>query len=127
MSMPRLTRRLNRTKEAIKIKATRLGLGGAKTNSCKYISARCASKILGIDNHTIISWIKKGLLKARFQAISRCAKIWCIDFYDFIEFLKNNQDLWNSTKVEIYALGSEEDWLLEKRKKDRVEYLNGRS
>lgn len=35
-----------------------------------------------------------------------------------IKWLKANQNKWDSRRVELYALGKEEDWLKEKRKKD---------
>ena len=49
--------KLKRSREAIKIKATRLGLGGATTNSYKYITANKASNILDCDRKKILKWI----------------------------------------------------------------------
>lgn len=57
-----------RSKESIKIKATRLGLGGAKTNSYKYITASQASKILGVDRHKILRWIKEKKVKSKISS-----------------------------------------------------------
>lgn len=112
---------LNRGKEAIKIKATRLGLKGATSNSYKYITPCKASKILGIDRHKVYRWINDGVLKAKFQAICKERKMWCIDFEDFIAFLKKNQSLWDSQRVELYSLGYEYEWLKKKRFEDRRE------
>ena len=108
-----------RSKEAIKIKATRLGLGGAKTNSYKYITASQASKILGVDRHKILKWIKEKKLRAKFQALTREAKFWCIEYDYFIEWLENNQQLYDASKIEEYALGYEYDWLIRKRQNDK--------
>ena len=35
-----------------------------------------------------------------------------------LKFLKDNQDLWDASNVELYMLGEEKEWLKEKRKKD---------
>jgi len=35
-----------------------------------------------------------------------------------LEWLKNNQDKWNSTRLDEYGLGVEPQWLKEKRKTD---------
>ena len=116
-----IEKHLNRGKEAIKIKATRLGLKGSTSNSYKYITACKASKILGIDRHKVYRWINNGLLKAKYQAICKERKMWCIDFKDFIAFLKKNQSLWDSQRVELYSLGYEYEWLKKKRFEDRRE------
>lgn len=47
--------------------------------------------------------------------------MWCIDFKDFIAFLKKNQSLWDSQRVELYSLGYEYEWLKKKRFEDRRE------
>lgn len=116
-----IQKHLKRGKEAIKIKATRLGLKGATSNSYKYITACSASKILDIDRHKVYRWINDGVLKAKFQAICKERKMWCIDFEEFIAFLKKNQNLWDSRKVEKYSLGYEYEWLKKKRSEDRRE------
>ena len=108
-----IQKHLNRGKEAIKIRAT--------SNSYKYITACKASKILGIDRHKVYRWINNGLLKAKYQAICKERKMWCIDFEDFIAFLKKNQSLWDSQRVELYSLGYEYEWIKKKRFEDRRE------
>lgn len=108
-----------RSRESIKIKATRLGLGGAKTNSYKYITASQASKMLGIDRHKILRWIKEQKLEAKFQTISKEAKFWCIKYDYFIAWLESNQQLYDATRIKKYALGYEYDWLIRKRKNDK--------
>lgn len=122
-----LQNKLKRTKQAIKIKATRLGLGGAKTNSYKYVTARKISRIMKIDSHKVLKWIKEGILKGKYMSLSQNQKVWCVDFIDLISFLKNNQNLWDSMRLDKYDLGYEYDWLIEKRKKDKERKQNGRN
>ena len=115
-----IRRKLNkRTITAIRLKAKRLGLGGAKANGYKYITAGQVAKILGEDRKTIWKWIQKGKIKAKLQTISGEQKWWCIDFEYFIKWLQENQQMYDATKIEQYALGYEYDWLIEKRKRDR--------
>lgn len=108
-----------RTRESVKVKATRLGLKGAKTNGSKYITANQASKILGVDRHKILRWIKEKRLKAKFQTITRKAKFWCIEYEYFIKWLEDNQQLYDASRIEQYALGYEYKWLIEKREIDK--------
>lgn len=122
-----LQNKLKRSRQAIKIKATRLGLGGAKTNSYKYVTACKISRIMKIDRHKVLKWIREGILKAKYMSLSQNQKVWCVDFTDLISFLKNNKNLWDSTRLDKYDLGCEYDWLIEKRKKDKERKLNGRN
>lgn len=115
-----IIRNLNkRTRESIKIKATRLGLGGAKTNGYKYITASQASKMLNVDRHKILKWIYEGKLSAKFMAIAKKQKFWCIDYEYFINWLEKNQHLYDGARIEEYALGYEYEWLIEKRARDK--------
>lgn len=116
--MKTLESKLNRTNEAIKIKATRLGLGGAKTNGSLYITASQAAKILGVDRKTVLRKIKNGEIQAKYQNIAPYQKWYCIKFEHFLEWLKENQDKYDATRVEEYALGYEYSWLKRKRSKD---------
>ena len=42
-----------------------------------------------------------------------------VAFEDLLEFLKENQNLWDSRKVDSYMIGEEDGWLHEKRLKDK--------
>ena len=112
--------KLNRTATAILVKAKRIGLGGASENSYRYITANKAAKLLNCEKHKILKWIHSGKMKAKFMSLTGKEKVWCINFEYFIEFLKANKEKWDSAKMEEYALGQEFDWLVEKRKKDRI-------
>lgn len=120
MNIITIMNNLNRTGTAIRQKAKRLGLGGATINSSKYITAYKASAILNCHKKKILKWIHRKELKATYMALSPTQKVWCINFDKFIDFLKNNQDKWDSTKLEKHSLGFEPQWLVEKRKRDRL-------
>ena len=119
-TIPQIARSLRRTNNAVKIKAGRLGLEG-QTNYGSLMSARQVSLLLGVDNHTITDyWIPKCGLKGKKRKVLDKGTKTLICFDDLIIWLENNQDKWDSRKIELYALGQEYDWLQQKRQSDKV-------
>lgn len=117
-TVPSIAKILNRTETAIILKAKRLNLG-APTAAGELLTANAVSNLLGVDVHTVTDrWIRKLGLKARKKAFRGDRKMWMIDMNDLIQWLENNQDKWSADKLEMYALGSEPDWLKQKRRRD---------
>lgn len=117
-TIPQIARSLGRTNEAVKIKAVRLGLRGQTTYG-GLMSARAVSLLLGVDVHAVTDyWIPKYGLKGKKKTVLTNGKKTLIYFDDLLEWLKCNQDKWDSRRVEPYALGQEYDWLKEKRRAD---------
>lgn len=123
VSMSYLVSKLNRTSNAIIVKATRLGLGGA-TIKTDYLLPNIAGKMIGKDLKTIKYWIRHKNLSFIEKNIGGNKKRILIEYDVFIKFLKNNPNLWDSRKVEPYALGQEPEWLLKKREEDRKKPRN---
>ena len=117
MEIDAIAKKLKRTYLAVMIKAKRLKLGGFYSGNSLSLTATQASKVLNNDRHTVVRWIKNHGLKAT-QTTFKIKNVWLINFDDLLEWLKDNQHKWDSSKVELYALGKEEEWLKEKRKKD---------
>lgn len=46
-------------------------------------------------------------------------KFWMIKHIDMLNWLENNQEKFDSRKIDFYALGSEPEWLQDKRKRDK--------
>lgn len=112
--------KLKRTLDSVKIRAYRLGLGPAIENT-EYLTVSDISDMLNVSRDRITNtWVKLGL-KLKKHKLSNKKWIYCITLEDLIEFLKANQNEWDSRKLEIYMLGFEDDWLIEKRKKDAKE------
>ena len=117
-TIPQLAKKLNRSNQAVRIKIVRRGLGRA-VNNANCLNARQTSDLMGVDIHTVTDyWIAKCGLKSKLKAPYGEKNQYFIDFEDLIKWLKNNQNLWDSRKIEIYALGKEFDWLVHKRKSD---------
>ncbi|NLZ46488.1 MAG: hypothetical protein GX896_07335, partial [Clostridiales bacterium] len=77
------------------------------------------SDLMGVDIKTVTDyWIAKQGLKSKLKAPYGDRKQHFIDFDKLLSWLKNNQSLWDSRKLPLYALGPEYDWLIEKRKLD---------
>lgn len=112
-----VSKKLNRTETGVKLKAKRLGLGGCVTGSHKF-TATFVAKIIDIDHHVITKWMKQGLLKYSKAPVNRITYL--IDLKDLINFLKNNQELWDSRKLQKELLWIETpEWLKEKMKRDQ--------
>lgn len=112
-----LATKLNRTETAIRLKAERLQLSSCYT-AAGDLSANEVSKILGVDIHAVTDcWMPHGLKATKKALIER--ESWFINLDDLMKWLKNNQDRWDSRRVELFALGTEPEWLKEKRKKDQ--------
>jgi len=109
---------LKRTKIAVKLKAKRMHLG-AITRADEYMTANQISVLLNIDRHAITRWINNYNLPGRKKIMLFKKKLWMIKYCDLCQWLKNNQDRFDSRRIELFALGYEPEWLQEKRRRDR--------
>jgi len=109
---------LKRTKIAVKLKAKRMNLG-AITRADEYMTANQVAVLLKVDQHTVIRWIINHNLKAERKVMLFKRRFWLIKHCDLCKWLKNNQDRFDSRKIELYGLGYEPQWLQAKRIKDR--------
>lgn len=118
-TIPQIAKHLGRSINAVKVKATRLGYVG-QTRSGEMMSARKVSELLGVDVHAVCDyWIPKCGLKGRPRRLGTSKRTTTIImFEDLLAWLETHQDLWDSRRLELYALGMEYDWLVEKRKTD---------
>lgn len=120
MPVPNIARNLKRSIDAVSQKAKHEGLG-KQSEAGILITANQTAKLIGIDLHVIIDyWIPKYGLKFKQTNLKRNGKTKIIKMDDLIKWLENNQDIWDSRKLELYALGQEYDWLILKRKKDML-------
>jgi len=119
-TLSKIAKSLKRSKVGVFIKAKRLKLG-ASTRADEFMTARQASLMLGInDSQVVLRWIKLKGLPAKKREMLLGKKFWMIKHSDMINWLENNQEKFDSRKIEFYALGSEPNWLQEKRKKDKL-------
>jgi len=117
-SIPYLAKKLNRTWIAVNLKAKRMGLGPS-TRADEYITANQVALLLKVDRHAVTRWIIDHDLKATKRVTLFKKKCWMIRHCNLCKWSKNNQDKFDSRRIEIFALGYEPLWLQEKRKRDR--------
>lgn len=116
ISLSAIAKKLNRTIRACEVKLSRLGI--SVLDYYEYLTTVKISNLLGINRRTIQGWIKNEGLKYQKLTITAERECYYVTLEDLMEWLKDNQDKWNSKNFEPYALGSEPQWLKNKRLAD---------
>lgn len=120
-SIEYIKRKLRRTSYSIIVKANRLKLGPMIRNNTDILTISDVVDILNVTRDRItVTWVKLGL-EFKKHSISKNKFYYTITLEKLLDFLKKNQNEWDSRKVEEYALGFEPLWLIEKRKRDKIE------
>ncbi len=119
--------KLNRSKNAIKLRAFRLNLGAARDNNPDYITVNCLMSALYGDHS------KQGYNYEKNVILPKLLKIYmipqpnvprrCVKLSEFWEAAEANRHLFNFSNLERYALGPEPDWVDEQRRIDERETL----
>lgn len=113
-----IAKNLHRKKSAIKQKAQELELGPSIKADYDLILVSDICKMLDIPRDRVLkTFVNRGLF-LRKKWISKNKFYYYVTYDDLLDYLKNNQDTWDSRNLELHALGLEEDWLKEKRKLD---------
>lgn len=120
IDMNKLEKRLDRTSNAIRRKASRLRLGNFLENG-DYITLHYLYSILGLsiggDGSRLKYWVNKRHLPVKtIQFGNKDIRIINID--DFWKWLENNQEMVDLSKLEPLILGKEPNWVKKKRKQD---------
>lgn len=120
LSNKELSKKLNKSINAIYSKKKRLRL--CNLDEVKvYITVSEVANLLKVDRKTILNtWQKRGLTIHKNKIKKGKTRI---NFNTLITFLKNNKDLWNSNKLEKFALGKEYKWLKMKRIADKKKIM----
>ena len=117
-SFETIAKKLNRTVSSIKNKAFLLGLGSVMENNYNGLTIKDISDMLGVNINTVsVGWVGLGL-KYKVQKISKSKSYRYVEIKDLYEFLEANQNIWDSRNLEKNILGTEPEWLKEKRKLD---------
>ena len=112
-SLQALAKKLGRTEEGIIQKAKDIGLGSYYS---EFIQFTGIANLLKIDFHCVKRWKDKGLI---YKTNNNPEGLrYYVRMSNLVKFLKENQDLWDSRRLDKYSLGSEFNWLVKKRKMD---------
>lgn len=102
---------LNRSFDAVNIKANRLGYGGFLNCTDMWtINQICIT--CSIDSRTVKRWIANKWLRSYKRGIYRCVR-----FDALVDFLRSHQEQYNTCKGDWYFIKSE-PWYEEKHKRD---------
>lgn len=120
-SLETIAKRLKRSTNSIKIKANKMGLGPMIKNNYEVLTIPEVCELLKVTRDRITGRWKKIGLNIKNKRLTDSTVYLVIKWDDLIDFLKNNQNEWDSRLVEKNMLGEESDWLKEKRKRDIIE------
>lgn len=119
ISIERIAKKLDRTVSAIVNRAYVLQLGSQISNNYDGITIQDLANLFMVNRNTILtSWVALGL-KLSFRKRSNSSIYSFVEIDNLYEFLKNNQNIWDSRTLEKNTLGREPEWLEEKRRKDQ--------
>lgn len=114
-----IAKELGRTTTAVIVKSKVLSLGSFLDNS-EYLNSFQITQLMGIDSHVIQRTWKNHGFKMKKRRIRGNKQFEVITLEELVKWLKEHQELWDSRKVPEYALGTEPEWLREKREKDKL-------
>lgn len=118
-SIPALAKKLNRTPQALKIRAARLSLGPV-LGSGDYITLNqflCAFGAKGAYSYKMKSWVENRGLPVHTKRVDKCS--WRVIYIDeFWEWAEKHRSFLDFSKLEPLAFGEEPDWVAEQRHKD---------
>lgn len=116
LDIKRIAKHLEKTPEAILIKARRLGLESI-TNASDRLNSKQLARVVGTDRKTIVRWINKHGLEASRKVLVKKRAFWRIKIEDFWKWAEKHQELIKWSKFERNALGKEPKWVDAARKK----------
>ena len=119
-SIPGIANRLNRSVDAIKIKAAKLGLGavlmaGDYVTFCQLLKA--VTGTLTGYSYKMCSWVRNRGLPLHTKKVNKCS-FRVVYLEEFWEWAERNRSFIDFSKMEPLALGVEPEWVSEQRKKD---------
>lgn len=120
VSIPAMSKHLNRSVNAIMDMRTRLQLG-AYFDSGEYITLRQLMLAIGYGGssckYAVKSWVENRGLPAKHK-LRNNTRVWVVYLDDFWEWAEKNQGFLDFSKFPENALGVEPDWAKRKRKQD---------
>ena len=115
-----IAKMIDRSTYAVVAFAKNNNLGMFLENS-EYMNKYQITQALGIDSHVIErTWIPNYGFKMQKKMIRSNVKHDVISVENLLKYLENHQHLFDTRRMEEYALGTEPEWLRKKRIEDRA-------
>lgn len=123
ISIKGIAKKLNRTVNAIKLKAQRIGLDDAKTHY-DGITINQLSIALNTDYATLINWIKLYDFPVKIKTFAVENRVRVVSYNDFWKWAKKNKQMLDFSRFERLSIGPEPNWVDDKRKADQLKRMN---
>lgn len=117
VSIKSIAKHLNRSINAVKLKANRIGLQDARFSG-DVITVNQLSKALNLDYKTVRKWIDLYSFPSKQKIFTKTKKTLVVSYDDFWQWAEENKQRINFARMEPNILGPEPDWVKEKRKAD---------
>lgn len=119
VSIKGIAKAIDRSVNAVKLKAQRLGLGDPKMHY-DGITISQLSKALNVSYSTIKNWIKNHDFPAKEKLFAVEEKVSVVTYDDFWKWAEGHKQMIDFSKVEKNILGAEPDWVDKKRGADII-------
>jgi DNA-binding CsgD family transcriptional regulator len=105
LNLDTIAKKLNRSRNSVLLKAHKMSLRDQVAANGIFLTPNDVSSILGINIRTLYSWIWNGNIGYRKFKVGKKRK-YQIAVEDLCEFIKNNQNKWNSQNADIIQIKS---------------------
>ena len=119
-SVPAIAKKLNRTENAVVVRAQRLGLGAVLMAGGYVTLNQLLATVTGRERGNTYqrkSWVENRGLPVHRKKVNRCS-FSVVYLEEFWEWAERNRSFLDFSKMEPLALGWEPSWVAEQRKKD---------
>ena len=119
MTVGGIAKHLNRSVNAVMVRANRLGLG-PYLDSGEYVTLnQLMQAVTGnhVYSYTLKSWVDKRGMPVHYQRVQQ-KRVRVVYIEEFWEWAEKNRSFIDFSKMEPLALGMEPDWVQEQRRKD---------
>ena len=119
-SVPAIAQKLNRTENAVVVRAQRLGLGAVLMAGGYVTLNQLLATVTGRERGNTYqrkSWVENRGLPVHRKKVNRCS-FSVVYLEEFWEWAEHNRSFLDFSKMEPLALGWEPAWVAEQRKKD---------
>lgn len=119
ISIRAIANHLEKSVNAVKLKAQRLGLGDPRMNF-EGITICQLGKAIGREYSTLKTWMQRYGMPVKKKIFAQESRVLIISYSDFWKWAEQYKELMNFAKMEPNILGAEPEWVKVKRKADQM-------
>lgn len=119
VSMKGIAKNVNRSIQAVKLKAQRIGLDDARYHY-DGITVNQLSMALNTHYGILKNWIKLYNFPAKKKTFASTRRVLVVKYQDFWKWAEQNKHMLDFSRLERLAIGPEPEWVDEKRKADQI-------